>query len=478
MWQPVLMICGYFISVLGIAMLFPAALDIYDTKVNWSIFITSSIVSMFVGLSLFLANRGKIKDLSIQQAYLITVTSWFSVTILAALPFVFYGTSWSDAIFEAASGISTTGSSIYANVEALPRSILLWRALLNGMGGVGIVIFAIAMLPFLGIGGMQIFQRENSDVNEKFMPKISYIAKRIIIVYLVLMSGCILALKIAGMGWFDAVCHALATVSTGGLSTKNNSIEYFNSASIEWVIVLFMSLGALPLTWYHSLFFTKNIHSLRSTQVAAFVKVLVVYIALITLWLIWNGVYSPFEALRYAAFNVTSIVTSTGFSSANWLSWGAFAATAFVIFALTGGCSGSTAGGIKIFRWQVVIAQLKRTFITTTEPNRLLPLKVGNSTIGYDVANSVFVFFIAYAFSVAIITALIAITGVDFMTAFGATISCITNSGPGISDNIGPAGNFANLSAVVKNILAFTMLLGRLEVLTILVLFSKNFWRG
>ena len=478
MWQPVLMICGYFISVLGIAMLFPAALDIYDTKVNWSIFITSSIVSMFVGLSLFLANRGKIKDLSIQQAYLITVTSWFSVTILAALPFVFYGTSWSDAIFEAASGISTTGSSIYANVEALPRSILLWRALLNGMGGVGIVIFAIAMLPFLGIGGMQIFQRENSDVNEKFMPKISYIAKRIIIVYLVLMSGCILALKIAGMGWFDAVCHALATVSTGGLSTKNNSIEYFNSASIEWVIVLFMSLGALPLTWYHSLFFTKNIHSLRSTQVAAFVKVLVVYIALITLWLIWNGVYSPFEALRYAAFNVTSIVTSTGFSSANWLSWGAFAATAFVIFALTGGCSGSTAGGIKIFRWQVVIAQLKRTFITTTEPNRLLPLKVGNSTIGYDVANSVFVFCIAYAFSVAIITALIAITGVDFMTAFGATISCITNSGPGISDNIGPAGNFANLSAVVKNILAFTMLLGRLEVLTILVLFSKNFWRG
>ena len=334
MWQPVLMICGYFISVLGIAMLFPAAIDIYDTDVNWSIFISSAIVAMFIGLSLFLANRGKIKDISIQQAYLITVLSWVSVTLLAALPFVFYGSDWADALFEAASGISTTGASIYANVEALPRSILLWRALLNGLGGVGIVIFAIAMLPFLGIGGMQIFQRENSDVNEKFMPKISYIAKRIIGVYAVLMLACMLSLKTAGMGWFDALCHTLTTVSTGGFSTKNNSIAYFNSAAIEWIITLFMFFGALPLTWYHSLLFTKNNHSLRSTQVVAFVKILLVYISLIAIWLIWRGVYAPFEAIRYAAFNVTSIVTSTGFSSANWLSWGAFAATAFVIFAL------------------------------------------------------------------------------------------------------------------------------------------------
>lgn len=477
MWQPVLMICGYFISVLGIAMLFPAAIDIYDTDVNWSIFISSAIVAMFIGLSLFLANRGKIKDISIQQAYLITVLSWVSVTILAALPFLFYGERWSDALFEAASGISTTGASIYANVEALPRSILLWRALLNGLGGVGIVIFAIAMLPFLGIGGMQIFQRENSDVNEKFMPKISYIAKRIIVVYVVLILACILSLKAVGMGLFDAICHALSTVSTGGLSTKNNSIAYFNSAAIEWIITLFMFFGALPLTWYHSLLFTKNNHSLRSTQVVAFIKILTIYIVLMSVWLIWRGVYAPFEAVRYAAFNVTSIVTSTGFSSANWLSWGAFAATAFVIFALTGGCSGSTSGGVKIFRWQVVIAQLRKTFITTTEPNRLMPLKIGGTVISAEVANSIFVFFIAYAFSVAMISSVIAITGVDFVTAFGATISCITNSGPGISQNIGPDGNFAGLSDMVKAVLAFTMLLGRLEVLTIWALFSKSFWR-
>ena len=477
MWQPVLMICGYFISVLGIAMLFPAGLDMYYTGINWSIFLSSSIVTMFIGFSLFLANRGKIKDISIQQAYLLTVLSWVSVVLLASLPFKFYGTPWADAIFEAASGVSTTGASIYDDVEALPKSILLWRAVLSGMGGVGIVIFAIAMLPFLGIGGMQIFQRENSDVNEKFMPKISYIAKRIIGVYLTLMIICAISMKAAGMPWFDSICHTLTTISTGGFSTKNASIGYFNNSTIEWLVTLFMFLGAIPLTLYHSLLATKDVHSLRSNQVVAFVKVLAVYITIMTTWLVYNGVYAPFDALRYAAFNIVSVVTSTGYNSANWLNWGAFAATAFVVFALTGGCTGSTSGGVKIFRWQIVLAQLKRAFITTTEPNRLLPLKIDGISISHNVASSIFVFFIAYAFSVTVICCLVALSGVDFATAFSATIAAITNSGPGNTQLIGPAGSYASLSDYVKFLLSFTMILGRLEVLTVLVLFTKSFWR-
>ena len=477
MWQPVLMICGYFISVLGIAMLFPAVVDMYYTGINWSIFLSSSIVTMFIGLSLFLANRGKIKDISIQQAYLLTVLSWVSVALLASLPFMFYGTHWADAIFEASSGVSTTGASIYADVEVLPRSILLWRALLSGMGGVGIVIFAIAMLPFLGIGGMQIFQRENSDVNEKFMPKISYIAKRIIGVYLLLMITCAISMKMAGMPWFDAICHTLTTISTGGFSTKNASIGFFKSSTIESLVTLFMFLGAIPLTLYHSLLATKDVHSLRSSQVVAFVKILAEYITIMTTWLVYKGVNAPFDALRYSAFNIVSVVTSTGYNSANWLDWGAFAATAFVIFALTGGCTGSTSGGVKIFRWQIVLAQLKRAFITTTEPNRLLPLKIDGIGVSHNVASSIFVFFIAYAFSVVVICSLVALSGVDFSTAFSATIAAITNSGPGNTQLIGPAGSYASLSDYVKVILAFTMILGRLEVLTVLVLFTKSFWR-
>ena len=345
------------------------------------------------------------------------------------------------------------------------------------MGGVGIVIFAIAMLPFLGIGGMQIFQRENSDVNEKFMPKISYIAKRIIGVYLTLMIICAISMKAAGMPWFDSICHTLTTISTGGFSTKNASIGYFNNSTIEWLVTLFMFLGAIPLTLYHSLLATKDVHSLRSNQVVAFVKVLAVYITIMTTWLVYNGVYAPFDALRYAAFNIVSVVTSTGYNSANWLNWGAFAATAFVVFALTGGCTGSTSGGVKIFRWQIVLAQLKRAFITTTEPNRLLPLKIDGISISHNVASSIFVFFIAYAFSVTVICCLVALSGVDFATAFSATIAAITNSGPGNTQLIGPAGSYASLSDYVKFLLSFTMILGRLEVLTVLVLFTKSFWR-
>ncbi len=477
MWQPVLMISGYFITVLGLAMLLPALVDIYYTHLNWSIFITSSIIAVFIGLSLFLANRSKIKNLTLQQGYLLTVVSWFSVTVLAAIPFCLYGTPFVNSLFEAASGISTTGATVYLNVEALPRSILLWRALLNGLGGVGIVIFAIALLPFLGIGGMQIFQRENSDMNDKFMPKISYIAKRIIAVYVLLLSTCIISLHLAGMDWFDALCHGLSTVSTAGFSTKNNSIGFYNQASIDWTITIFMFLGAVPLTFYHSLLATRDIHSLRTGQVVFFAKVLLFYILFMTVWLVFEDVYPLSEALRKAAFNVTSIVTSTGFASGDYLHWGAFAASAFLVFALTGGCTGSTSGSIKIYRWQIVFAQLKKAFIAATEPNRMVPLRIGYSVIPSKVANSIFMYLTALILSIIVLTMLLALHNIDFLTAFSAVIACITNVGPGIVDAIGPYGNYDAFSADVKYILIFAMLLGRLEIMTLLVIFTRNFWR-
>lgn len=477
MWQPVLMISGYFISVLGMAMLFPAALDIIYTNAKWSNFITSSIIAFFIGLSLFLSNRGKIRDISLRQAYLLTAISWFSVTVLAAIPFALYGTSFAGAVFEAASGISTTGATIYADVEALPRSVLLWRSLLNGMGGIGIVIFAIAMLPFLGIGGMQIFQRENSDINEKFMPKISYIAKRIIIVYVTLVIACLLSLKLAGMNWFDALCHAMSSIATGGFSTKNASVGGFHSPSIEWIITLFMFLGALPLTFYHSLLATRNIHSIRSTQVSTFAKVLIIYILFMSIWLSYNGVYDFWTAVRQSSFNIVSIVTTTGFVSTDYLNWGMFATTAFVVFSLTGGCTGSTSGSIKIFRWQVIWAQLKRAMVTTLEPNRISPLKVGIVPISAEVTGSVYILFIAFGLSLISLTLLVSLFGYDFATSFSAVVACMTNAGPGVVASIGPAGNYAFFPDAVKYILAFSMLLGRLEVMTILVIFTKNFWK-
>ncbi len=477
MWQPVFMISGFFISIMGLAMLFPAAFDIYQTHQNWSNFITSAIVSCFIGLSLFLANNNRIKNITLQQGYLLTAIIWLSGTFLSSLPFIMYGSSFADALFEAASGITTTGATIFPDVEALPRSLLFWRALLSALGGVGIVIFAIALLPFLGIGGMQIFQRENSEANEKFLPKISYIAKRIILVYVSLQVICFCSLKLAGMNWFDALCHTFTTVATGGFSTKNTSIAFFKSEKIEWIITFFMFISAIPLTFYHSLLATKSIHSLRTHQVATFIKVLLVYISFMTCWLLYQGTYNFSDALRYASFNIVSIVTSTGFASSNYLEWGAFASSAFILFALTGGCTGSTSGSIKIYRWQLLLAQIKRAFIMTTEPNRMVPLKVGNYIVSGSVASSVFIFFSAYVLSVIVLTLCVALTGMDFPIAFSAVISCLTNSGPGIVPLIGPEGNYSSLSDTVKYILIFAMLLGRLEIMTILVILTKNFWR-
>ena len=480
MWQPIFMTSGFFISILGIAMLIPAALDMYDTQSSWSYFLNTSIISLFVGLSLFLANRTEIKKISLQQGYLITVISWISIVIFSALPFIQEGvaSNFANALFESSSGLSATGATIFADLETLPRSILLWRSILCGLGGIGVIVFGIAVLPFLGIGGMQMFQHENSDFNDKLMPKISYLAKRIIFVYTLLVILCTICLKYGGMSWFDAINHAFSTISTCGFSTKNASIGYYDSAFIDYSINIFMILGAIPLTYYYSIIINKKIHSLRTTQVVFFLKTLAFYIAVVTIWLILTGRYTDFfTAFRYASFNIISITTSTGYVSTDYTLWGDFAAFVFLIFALTGGCTGSTSGSIKIFRWQVVLSYIKKHLISAIEPNRIVPVKIGNLASDEKIVSSVFVLISAFAFTIIIGTALLAISGLDFETSLSATIACITNSGPGIGKIIGPSGNYSSLSDFVKYVLSVVMILGRLEVLTVIVIFTKDFWK-
>ena len=480
MWQPVLMISGYFISVLGLSMLFPAAVDIYSSNNDWSPFITSSIISLFIGLSLFLGNHTKIEKITIRQGYLLTAISWVSLSLLAALPFMLSETtqSWTDAVFEATSGITTTGATILTDIDNTSKAILLWRSLLNGLGGIGIVIFAVALLPFLGIGGMQTFQRENSDLNEKLMPKISYIAKRIIFIYCVILALTFVGLLWAGMGKFDAINHALSAASTGGFSTKNESVGFFNNLSAEIVMICAMIASSLPLTYYLVLFQRRNTHSFRTEQVPFFLKTLLFYVVVTTVWLTFgHNDYNFWSALRAASFNVVSATTGCGLASVDYMKWGFFAQTIFIIFSLTGGCTGSTTGAIKTFRWQVILAFLKKNMLNSTEPNRILPVKIKDLTVGNEVISSVFVFMTAFSFSIIVLTTLVALTGLDFTTAFSAIIGCITNAGPGVGNIVGPAGNYASLTDFAKHICAFAMLLGRLEVLTLLVVLTRNFWQ-
>ena len=481
MWQVVLMINGYFISILGAAMLIAAGYDIYDTSASWSPFLSSALFCLFIGLSLFLSNRAPVENISVRQGYLLTTTSWIAISLLSAIPFMLYGSTdnFHDALFEAVSGLSTTGATILTDIEAQPKAILLWRSMLTAMGGAGIVMFAVALLPFLGIGGMQMFQRENSDFNDKFMPKFHYIAKRIFWVYFFLCGLCAICLYWAGMNWFDAINHAMSTISTAGFSTKNKSVLFYDNLNIEVVISVFMVVGALPMTFYIVLLQNKFRQSLRTEQVVSFLKVLFVYIVGSSLWLVYKDVYGDFgTALRYASFNIISIVTTTGLTSVNYLEWGALFQTLFIIFALTGGCTGSTSGSVKIFRWQVVWAYLKQSMIVATEPNRVVPIKIGNLTTSNSIISSVFVFISAFMATLVVLTVLVAWTGLDFSTAFSAVVACITNSGPGIGPVVGPAGTFAPLSDFAKYMLSLAMLLGRLEVLTVIVIFTKSFWRN
>ncbi len=460
-------------------MLLPAGVDIFFEGMKWSPFLSSAIVVVFVGLSLFLANKTQIHRLSTHQGYLLTAISWGGCALFSTLPFILSGSfpSYTDAFFEAFSGITATGASVVSNIEALPKSILLWRSLLNAIGGIGIVIFAIAVLPLLGIGGMQIFQRENSDFGEQFLPKMGDIAKRIIVVYALFFILCTLSLFFAKMSLFDAINHSLTTISTGGFSTKNNSLAFYDSFLVEFVTIIFMILGSLPMSYYLLMFFANKGKSLKVAQIVTFFQVLVFYVALVTLILVVQNTYSFIDALRYSSFNVISIMTTTGFSSVDYMKWGNFAFVLFLIFALTGGCTGSTTGSVKIFRWQALFAYLRNALSKSFSSNLIKQPTTRGVVISEDVINSVLIMIGFYLLTLAVIIVLLNVDGVSFEVAISGAIACFTNTGPGVGDLIGPIGNYATLSDFSKYVLSIGMLLGRLEVLTVLVLFSHSFWK-
>lgn len=471
------MVSGYILGIMGLIMFIPAGIDMMDTGNDWSHFISTAMAAMFFGFSLFLSNYTKIERINLKQAYLITVTSWLLVWLFAAIPFRLYGImeNSADFLFETMSGLTGTGASVLSEVESLPRAILLWRSMLNGIGGLGIVIFAVALLPFLGIGGMQIFQRENSDSNDKFMPKFSYIAKRIMAVYFILIIACFGALVICGMDWFDAVNHALSAIGTGGFSTKNHSIETFNSFPVELVIMASMLAGSLPMTYY--ILLARGNTADKNSQVSVFLLLTLTLGLFVSGWLCITNDYTLGEALRYSIFNVISVITTTGFYSADFTQWGIWAPAVFILLSFSGGCTGSTSGSVKIFRWQAIYAFLRKYILSAIEPNRVIPLRIGRISTSEKVVISVFVYVLLFILSTVFICLAISLCGVNFTTSIAAAVACITNVGVGSIDIIGPEGNYGFFSDSVKYILCFAMFLGRLEVVTVLVIFSKSFWR-
>lgn len=478
--RQVLYIIGMLLLVVAAAMLLPAAADWVVDHPDWKAFVMSAAVTAFAGGALMLANRTPTITLDRKRSFLLTALSWIMVCGFAALPLTLseYRLPWADAYFETMSGLTTTGSTVLIHLDSAPPGVLLWRGILQFLGGAGIVVMAIALLPFLRVGGMQLFKTESSDISEKLLPQIKQIAAGIFIVYVILNLLCAVAFWLAGMTGFEAAIHAMATVATGGFSTSDDSIGHFKSPAIEWIGALFMLLGSLPFILYMRTAMGHRDAFLRDPQ--ARTLILAVFLAGLALasWL-WYYRAVPFdEAFRLALFNVISITTTTGFVSADYTTWGAFPIAVFFFLTFLGGCTGSTAGGIKVFRFQVLAIAIRVHGWRLIAPHSIRPAFYGERKLTNELFTSVLLFMGAYVGTVVVAALLLSAFGLDLVTALSGAATAVGNVGPGLGHIIGPAGTFTTLPSPAKWVLSAAMLLGRLELFTVLVLLSRAFWRA
>ncbi len=478
-FRPVLFIIGTLLSVLAVAMLVPALADLAEGNPDWRVFVAAALVTLFAGVALMLTCRIEAFALNLRQAFLLTTLSWVIVAGFAALPFRFasLNLTYADGYFEAMSGLTTTGSTVIVGLDTVPPGILLWRGLLQWMGGVGIIAMAVAILPMLRVGGMQLFRLESSDKSEKVMPRAPQIAAGIGIVYLVLSLLCAFFYWLGGMTGFEAAIHAMTTLSTGGYSTSDYSFGHFDSAFIDVVGIIFMCFGGMTFTLFLRVMQGNWRSFFQDGQTRWYLGVFSAFTLLIALWQ-WrvNGV-DPLQALRHGAFNVMSIITTTGFASTDYNGWGPFPAVLFFILTFIGGCSGSTAGGIKIFRFQILFELARSHVRHTLLPSGVFVPKFNRKHITEAVTQSVLAFVFLYILTWAALSAGLGLTGLDLVTSVTGAATALGNVGPGLGDTIGPVGNFSTLPEAAKWLLSLGMLLGRLELLTVMVLFSRSFWR-
>lgn len=477
--RPILLIVGSLLIWLGAFMSAPMLIDYAAGDDDWRAFAISALITIFIGGGLVFANRGAPPSLSIKQGFLLTVASWVALVTFAALP-LYLGSlrlSPTDAFFEAMSGLTTTGATVIVGLDDAPRGILLWRALLQWLGGVGIIIMAIAVLPMLKIGGMQLFKLESSDNSEKILPRASQFAASIAVLYTGLTLACSTAYWMAGLSGFDAIAHAMTTVATGGFSTRDASFAAFYGQGADMIAVVFMILGSLPFGLYLIALRGAPQRLFLDSQVIFFIAVALGLVATVAAFLVATQLHDGADAARLSAFNVVSIMTGTGYASTDYNAWGPFAVSFFFIVMFVGGCAGSTSCGLKIFRLQIALAALKAHALRMAYPHGVITARYNGKPITDEIFASVLNFFLAYFAIFGLAAAILSVLGLDPITAFSAAGSAIANVGPGLGDIIGPAGAYADLPDSAKWILSLAMLLGRLELLTVLVLFLPSFWR-
>lgn len=477
--RPVIYVFAFCLFAEGLFMLLPALVELGNDKGEAAVFLASAAIAIFVGGALALTTRQRRAALSLRQTFLLTPLCWFGLPVFGALPFMFGATdlSFTDAYFETVSGFTTTGSTVIVGLDDLNPGIQLWRGLLLALGGVGFIVIALAVLPFLRIGGMQVMRTESSDRSEKVLPRASQIAAATAITYAVLAGIASVAFWFSGMSPLEAVVHAMSATSTGGFSTSDMSMGKFDSPA-HWVAMVAMLAGALPFALLYRASRGEYGALWRDSQVRAFFLFLLAVILPLAAWLWLEGIYPSLEeALRHAALNVVSIVTTTGFASTDYQLWGSGVLPIFLFLTLVGGCTGSTTGAVKIFRWQVLFGLARRQLQQAINPNRVLAVRYNGKPLPADVPASVGLFLFLYLGLIMLITFALAATGLDFTTALSAAASALGNVGPGLGQLVGPAGNFVPLSDTATWLLSIAMVMGRLELLTVLVLLDPRFWR-
>jgi len=479
-YRAVFLVNGILLLILGVAMLVPALLDARVGHPDWQVFLAAAFLTGFVGGSLAITCWGSGKNLQLRQAFVLTTTVWVTTPAFGALPFVFadLGLSYTDAFFEAMSGITTTGSTVISGLEYAPPGILIWRALLQWMGGIGIIVTAVAILPLLQVGGMQLFRMESTDASEKVLPRAAQLAGTISIIYLCLSVVCALVYWVAGMTAFDSAAHAMTTIATGGFSTSDLSIGIYDSSLIDYTAVVFMIIGSLPFLLYFQALRGQPLVLWQDSQVRWFFSILAAAVGCMVLYQVGENDMPLDKALRYTVFNVTSILTGTGYTTDDYGQWGGFAVVIFFFIMFIGGCAGSTSCGIKVFRLQVLFAAARSQMNRLIQPHGVFVANFNRRPIPESVMDSVMSFIFLFILSFAVIAVALSFMGLDLITAISAAGTAIANVGPGLGDVIGPSGTFEPLPDIAKWMLAFGMLLGRLEVLTVLVLFTRAFWRN
>ena len=479
-FKPISLVLGFLICSTGFFLCIPLITEIIYKTDQWQAYAVPLIVYLVVGGSLIIINKDAEMKLNLKGAFFLTGVSWIVMALLCSIPFMFAKTNLTfvDAIFESMSGITTTGSTIINDLDLQPKGVLIWRALLQWLGGIGIIVLAISVLPFLKVGGMQLFHMEGDDPYEKFLPRITTVVSKIFFIYLSLTVICVAAYFYFGMNLFDSITHGFTTISTGGFSTHNESFAYFNSNKILLTSIIFMIIGSFPFILLAQVSLRNPYILFKDQQIKLFLLIILGLIILLY-FIVGNGAVNNLGIeIITISFNSISIITGTGYVSSNFENWGNYSSVLFLLIMFIGGCAGSTTGGLKIFRFQILFLSVKNHIKKLIKPHGVFPSKFNGNTIPDTSFDSVTSFFYLYVLSFVFISLLLSLDGYDLVTSISAAATTISNVGPGLGEIIGPEGNFSSLSNYSKCILALGMLFGRLEIVTLLILLSPFYWKN